>query len=128
MEKVKRIKHNCHDCGAKEGEIHQEGCDMERCPKCLGQLISCDCEDKDIEGMKRIPYICIPNICRLCGEQWPKMFSVSDKSWKKYVIPPLQNKMLCLDCYKKIKVAMTKNYYEKILAKKGNKTIKERLD
>lgn len=33
----------CHDCGAKEGEIHQRGCDMERCPFCGGQLITCSC-------------------------------------------------------------------------------------
>ena len=34
----------CHDCGAKEGEIHHLGCDMERCPFCGGQLIGCGCE------------------------------------------------------------------------------------
>lgn len=33
----------CHDCGAKEGEVHAYGCDMERCPFCGWQLISCDC-------------------------------------------------------------------------------------
>jgi len=33
----------CHDCGAREGEYHQPGCDMETCPFCCGQLISCDC-------------------------------------------------------------------------------------
>lgn len=33
----------CHDCGAKEGEIHQRGCDMEICPFCGGQLITCSC-------------------------------------------------------------------------------------
>jgi hypothetical protein len=34
----------CHDCGAKEGHLHHPGCDMERCPKCGFQAISCDCE------------------------------------------------------------------------------------
>ena len=33
----------CHDCAVPEGQIHQQGCDMERCPFCGGQLISCDC-------------------------------------------------------------------------------------
>ena len=34
----------CHDCGAREGEIHHFGCDMERCPFCGGQLASCGCQ------------------------------------------------------------------------------------
>lgn len=35
----------CHDCNIvnKKGNIHHLGCDMERCPKCKGQLISCRC-------------------------------------------------------------------------------------
>lgn len=33
----------CHDCGGKEGELHERGCDMERCPFCGGQLITCEC-------------------------------------------------------------------------------------
>jgi len=33
----------CHDCGCREGEIHERGCDMENCPFCGHQLISCSC-------------------------------------------------------------------------------------
>lgn len=33
----------CHDCGAEEGQLHKFGCDMERCPFCSKQLISCGC-------------------------------------------------------------------------------------
>jgi len=33
----------CHDCNIKHGGFHHPGCDVERCPKCGLQLISCDC-------------------------------------------------------------------------------------
>ena len=36
-------KRICHDCGARYGEYHKPGCDMERCPRCDGQLITCGC-------------------------------------------------------------------------------------
>jgi len=36
-------KRICHDCGARYGEYHEPGCDMERCPRCGEQLITCGC-------------------------------------------------------------------------------------
>lgn len=37
------MSNNCHDCNCPPGGFHHTGCDMERCPVCGGQLISCGC-------------------------------------------------------------------------------------
>lgn len=41
----------CHDCNVKRGRYHHPGCDVEECPGCHGQLISCGClDDGDEDG------------------------------------------------------------------------------
>jgi hypothetical protein len=35
--------HRCLDCNVAPGGYHHSNCDQESCPKCGGQLISCDC-------------------------------------------------------------------------------------
>ncbi len=124
--------YTCHDCGAKEGEIHEFGCDMEYCPYCGGQLLSCACAYKflkldcrpgtrvyqkgmtpkeverwisllDLKG--RVPCICYPNHCVRCGALWPEMFMVSDAEWKHYIQINQRDEMLCWTCYQNI-VAM----------------------
>ena len=125
MEKVR-----CHDCGCLEGELHGCGCDMEICPFCGAQLISCDCcyeklhidcregtycfshgltakqEETWIEILDRkgrIPYVNILVVCSLCGRLNPTFFQVGDNVWKKYVIPLLQDTVLCENCYNRMK-------------------------
>jgi len=34
---------NCGDCGAKPGEFHKYGCDVEHCAMCGYQAIGCNC-------------------------------------------------------------------------------------
>lgn len=34
---------SCPDCGVSPGEFHRSGCDLEQCPYCGRQLISCIC-------------------------------------------------------------------------------------
>jgi hypothetical protein len=48
----------CHDCGAAPGQMHTSGCDVERCPACGDQAISCPCSDKVVRkwSNKRQPW------------------------------------------------------------------------
>jgi hypothetical protein len=41
------VNKRCHDCGIvnQKGNVHHFGCDIERCPKCENQLLSCGCWD-----------------------------------------------------------------------------------
>lgn len=122
----------CCDCGAQEGHLHDFGCDMERCPFCGWQLISCDCcyrelklfdkngqlpaelylhglnddQTKKWEEMLtikgRYPYIRYPVLCAYCGKLWPDFFMVSPSEWKHFIQPDMRNQVLCRSCYDRI--------------------------
>lgn len=48
---------NCPDCDAKPGQNHQPGCDVERCPFCGGQMISCFCgRPEEIDEKDLLPW------------------------------------------------------------------------
>jgi hypothetical protein len=40
----------CHDCRVQAGQLHVPSCDVEECPNCGEQAITCDCGEEDDEG------------------------------------------------------------------------------
>ncbi|MDC0760576.1 hypothetical protein POF51_07730 [Brevibacillus sp. AG] len=41
----------CNDCSVLIGQYHVPGCDIEQCPKCYGQSISCICDDSYLDNL-----------------------------------------------------------------------------
>jgi hypothetical protein len=96
----KRCGGNAGACGALEGELHQLGCDYERCTKCGGQFLYCDCPE-DYADRKRVPFFRLHWLCcQRCGAPWPKFFNVPDDVWQHYILSLGDgNPLLCVDCF-----------------------------
>jgi len=105
LERALKPYEQCHDCGVREGELHWPGCDMESCPSCGWQLLSCGCIESydEIKDEDRIPYIMYPNMCARSGELWPDMFTVPTEEWEHYIEPRIRGEQLCRECYDEIK-------------------------
>jgi len=58
----------CPDCQASPGELHLEGCDVERCQECGSQYISCGCK---YDILPRLPWV---------GE-WPGVMECREFGW-----------------------------------------------
>lgn len=95
-------KEICGGCGAIEGKLHNQDCDLEKCQLCNTQIIFCTCKKKDRQKA-RVPFIQYPLICAKCGRLWPDFFMVDNKEWEFYVQPNMRNKIICHECYEFIK-------------------------
>ena len=42
----------CGDCGARRGHVHHHGCDIEECPRCHNQAISCECRIMELDELE----------------------------------------------------------------------------
>lgn len=65
----------CHDCHAKPGDLHDPGCDVERCPVCGGQALSCGCDWPEVGD--RIPW----------SGEWPGVKECRELGWFVVVDP-----------------------------------------
>ena len=45
---LEAARRRCGDCGVRRGGLHHPGCDLQRCPCCHGQLITCGCRFDEI--------------------------------------------------------------------------------
>ncbi len=77
-------KEPCGGCGAGVGQRHLAGCDWERCPRCGGQIIACECIYKecfgpDVDLEKDHPEIYAYGPTKEMYQQWGE--AIGDDGW-----------------------------------------------
>jgi hypothetical protein len=69
---------SCHDCGATKGQLHAVDCDVERCPRCREQAISCGCENKSDAQLRPAQRNQVRHLVRLgCNKTWAQGLNVA---------------------------------------------------
>jgi hypothetical protein len=66
----------CPECGVDAGRVHRSGCDIEQCPYCGGQLISCLCRRKPPLD-DRMPW----------SGLWPGVLECREFGWYARLVP-----------------------------------------
>lgn len=66
----------CPDCHANPGQLHEWDCDVEQCPSCGGQLISCSCGDETPPD-ERMPWT----------GRWPGVAECREFGWHSKSVP-----------------------------------------
>ncbi len=94
----------CHDCFVSEGQIHNYGCDMERCPFCGHQLIFCHCCYEKLNLIDRQKYDITTGY--LSPDIYSKGLSENlEATWIKTLnsqgrIPYIEYPVVCIKCGK----------------------------
>lgn len=95
-------KETCGDCGIEEGNYHIPGCDIERCPFCLGQLISCDCCYEMLNLFDRKKYddstAFLPPVIYQKGLTRKQMLQWNEILRAKGLIPFIRYPIFCIKC------------------------------
>lgn len=76
MPEIETALRPCPDCGVAAGELHDMGCDVERCPDCGEQALSCDCDGAE-PTHARLPW----------SGQWPGEAECVEYGWYTRLVP-----------------------------------------
>lgn len=75
-------ENTCGDCGCHLGEQHLPNCDIERCPRCCGQMLSCNCGAIYVITDEKREYI--PEYIKLQEEENKRIDKMCERFLKKY--------------------------------------------